>query len=78
MTTVSKKLTACLLSVVMLLGILLLIEPAYAYSISGGDTMVSATPIDLDTSYSDSTSLDQESNWYSFTLPSSGHITINL
>ena len=78
MTTVSKKLTACLLSVVMLLGILLLIEPAYAYSISGGDTMVSATPIDLDTSYSDSTSLDQESNWYSFTLPSSGRITINL
>ena len=78
MTTVSKKLTACLLSVVMLLGILLLIEPAYAYSISGGDTMVSATPIDLDTSYSDSTSLDQESNWYSFTLPSSGRITINV
>ena len=78
MTTVSKKLTACLLSVVMLLGILLLTEPAYAAGLSGGDSMASAAPIALNTSYSDSTSLNQDSNWYRVTLSSSGRITINV
>ena len=78
MTTVSKKLAACLLSVVMLLGILLLTEPAYAASLSGGDSMASAAPIALNTSYSDSTSLNQDSNWYRVTLSSSGRITINV
>ena len=78
MTTVSKKLAACLLSVVMLLGILLLTEPAYAAGLSGGDSMASAASIALNTSYSDSTSLNQDSNWYRVTLSSSGRITINV
>ena len=78
MTTISKKLTACLLSVVMLLGMLLMMETAHAATISGGSTIADAASINLNTAYSDSTSLNQEKNWYRFTLPSSGRVSIDF